>query len=137
MSQLKRNSLFCEDFRVENSGQPMLIGILSRIVEIPKPQNRLNSLYFVSLFYPREEHLDTRLRLTILIYNADRDETVKKGPFERALGEGVTLEDDEDLVMISLPVTSAPIEVGTTVTAILEIDDEVEEYKIKVESVED
>ncbi len=110
----------------------MFFGVLSRNIELSPKERRLRSLYFVSMFYARKEHSNITLKLSLEISHSERDEVIRRGPFTKPLAEGVNLDDEEDLVVISLPIDNVPLDIGTSIVAKLEIDDEVQTYYLNI-----
>ena len=137
MSPIKGSSFFCEDFRMEDSGQPMMIGMLSRDIELSADKPQLNSLYFVSFYYVSKAHEGISLKLNLDISHSGRDEAIRRGPFTKTFSDDGNLDDEEQLLTVCLPIDGLKLDVGTSITATLEVDDSVEVYRFQIRSMED
>ena len=110
----------------------MLLGLLSRNVDLSRQERRLRSLYFVSLFYACKEHMNITLKLSIEISHSEREDVVRRGPFIKPLADGVDLGDEPDLVVVSLPIDNLPLDIGTSIVARLEVEDELQTFHLNI-----
>ncbi|MEZ5680704.1 MAG: hypothetical protein R3E14_05345 [Erythrobacter sp.] len=115
----------------------MIIGMLSRDIELSRVDQHLKSLFFVSMFHAKKEHADIVLRLSIEIKHRERDEVVRRGPYDKPLADDVALDEEENLVIVSLPIDKVPLDIGTQVVATLEFGDETEIYRLNINQTEE
>lgn len=128
---MKGSSFFCEDIRTEQSGQPMFIGVISPVFEFTNPNEVMRRLFFVSFFYPEPEHIGIEIVLNLSITHPGEEAEFKKGPLVRKVSEEISEEDEENMIIVILPIDEANIRPGSKVTARLEYGDEIEEYTLR------
>lgn len=129
MSRLKGSSYFCEDLRMEMSGQPMLIGMLSPSFEIDGPLV-LPNLNFVSLFYVGPEDDEKNLELRFEFQNCGGRATDSTGPFYRSISYDESAGDVENLAIISFSLAGIEVDVGSKILATLRYENVQEQFSI-------
>lgn len=134
MSRLKGSSYFCEDLRMEMSGQPMLIGLLSPAFEVDGPVTFPN-LNFVSLFYIGPEDEEKNLELTFEFESCTGSASESVGPFNRSLAHDDSTGDVENLAVISYPLTGIEVDVGSKITAILKYEGSEEKFSVEFRAI--
>lgn len=134
MSKLKVSAFFCEDIRMEASGQPMFLGVFSPVLGVDDSPTLATNLIFVTMFFVDAtiEEFQADLRITA---DGFPDEDAADYPFEvskKFAKKPEMCENDEWMIVSHLDMSGLTLQRGMHIKAQLKAMEYDETISLKI-----
>jgi hypothetical protein len=134
MSKLRVSAFFCEDIRIESSGQPMYIGVLSPVLSIGEDPVIAADLIFVTMFFvdPDVEEFEADLRIDAVGYPEEDNDDYPFKVSKKFRKKPEMGDDDEWMVVSHLDMSGVTLKSGMKISAQLKAFDYEETINLRV-----
>lgn len=132
MSAVKIGAFFCEDFRVEITGQPIFMGVMSPVTIVSPETEIIDRLIFITIFEVDEaiESFEASISVKILLNEENPDETHSRKLDQSFSRVDFTELDGDWRAIAQLDLAGIPMENRLRIEVTLACFDFFETYKL-------